>query len=97
MKSRVLKIIMIAFLFICCCRDKREITVQLSHSEKESSKIEDSIKDDTIVVDPYCGLKLKKSEAKAKAVYKGKVYYFCMPDHRDAFLKSPEKYIKKEE
>ncbi|HYA97767.1 MAG TPA: DJ-1/PfpI family protein [Methylomirabilota bacterium] len=27
------------------------------------------------------------------SVYKGKTYYFCMPPHKEAFDKSPEKYL----
>ena len=28
-----------------------------------------------------------------KSVYKGKTYYFCMTDHKQAFDASPEKYL----
>lgn len=50
--------------------------------------------DDT-VVDPVCGMKIKKSEAKATYEYNGKTYYFCMKGCKEKFEKDPEKYAKK--
>ncbi len=46
-----------------------------------------------IVVDPYCGMKLKKSEAAASTTYNGVTYWFCLADHRDAFLADPQKAL----
>ena len=45
-------------------------------------------------VDPVCGMKVKKSEAKATYEYKGKTYYFCMEGCKEKFVKNPEKYMK---
>jgi YHS domain-containing protein len=46
-------------------------------------------------VDPVCGMKIKKSEAKATYEYNGKTYYFCMEGCKEKFEKDPEKYTKK--
>jgi YHS domain-containing protein len=48
---------------------------------------------DEIVVDPFCGMKLKKSEAAASATYDGVTYWFCLADHRDAFLADPQRAL----
>jgi YHS domain-containing protein len=48
---------------------------------------------DEIVVDPFCGMKLKKSEAAASTTYDGVTYWFCLADHRDAFLADPQKAL----
>jgi len=49
------------------------------------------------VTDPACGMKVKKSEAKASYEYNGKTYYFCMDECKEKFVKNPEKYVKKDE
>jgi len=45
------------------------------------------------VVDPFCGVRLKKGEAAASTTYDGVTYWFCLADHRDAFLANPEKAL----
>lgn len=44
-------------------------------------------------VDPVCGMKIKKSEAKATYEYNGKSYYFCMEGCKEKFVKEPAKYV----
>jgi YHS domain-containing protein len=46
------------------------------------------------VVDPVCGMTIKKDEAKFSYEYKGTTYYFCMEGCKDKFVKNPEEYIK---
>ena len=46
-----------------------------------------------IVVDPVCGMKVDSEKAKYKAVYKGKVYYFCSHHCKKAFEENPEYYL----
>lgn len=43
--------------------------------------------------DPVCGMKIDEEHNKHKAHYKGKTYYFCTPRCKNAFNKSPEKYL----
>ncbi|NIM57981.1 MAG: heavy metal translocating P-type ATPase [Candidatus Aminicenantes bacterium] len=47
--------------------------------------------------DLVCGMEIKKEEAAASSVYKGKEYYFCAQSCKEKFDQDPEKYIKKEE
>jgi len=47
-----------------------------------------------MAVDPVCGMKIKKDEAKATYEYKGKTYYFCMEGCKEKFAKNPEKFIE---
>jgi len=49
------------------------------------------------VVDPVCGMKLKKEEAQVTYQYNGKTYYFCMEGCKDKFVKNPEEYVNIEE
>ena len=44
-------------------------------------------------VDPYCGMRLRRSEAAATATHRGRTYYFCLTDHRDAFVRDPDRYL----
>jgi len=50
-----------------------------------------------MVKDLACGMEIKKEEAAASSVYKGKEYYFCAQSCKEKFDQDPEKYIKKEE
>ncbi|UCC41606.1 MAG: YHS domain-containing protein [Candidatus Aminicenantes bacterium] len=47
------------------------------------------------VVDPVCGMKIKKSDAKATYEHNGETYYFCMEGCKNKFKKDPDKYAKK--
>ena len=46
-------------------------------------------------IDPVCGMKVQESPTAVTTEYKGKIYYFCMPAHKEAFEKEPEKYLRK--
>ncbi len=46
------------------------------------------------VVDPVCGMELKKEDAKHTYEYKEKTYYFCMASCKEKFVKIPEEYLK---
>jgi YHS domain-containing protein len=48
---------------------------------------------DELVVDPYCGMRLKRGEAAASVEIRGTTYYFCLADHRDAFLADPPRAL----
>ena len=50
---------------------------------------------DDVVTCPVMGTRIKKDRAFAKAEYKGKTYYFCCLECKDAFVKNPEKYAVK--
>jgi len=42
-----------------------------------------------------CGMKLHVKSDTPVVEYKGKDYYFCDNDERDAFAKDPSQYLKK--
>ena len=46
-----------------------------------------------VVVDPFCGLKMRRSEAAATLEHEGKTFHFCTHDHMEAFKKDPEKHL----
>ena len=48
---------------------------------------------DDLVVDPYCGMRLRRSEAAATHDHRRQTYYFCLVDHRDAFARDPDRYL----
>lgn len=49
-----------------------------------------------MVVDPVCGMKVKKEDAVATVEHEGETYYFCMEADKTAFVKNPEKYVADE-
>jgi len=46
-----------------------------------------------MVKDPVCGMNVDEKTAKIKVVHRGKTYYFCSAGCREAFDKSPQKYV----
>jgi YHS domain-containing protein len=52
-------------------------------------------KSDDKAIDPVCGMTVVKSSAAATYEYKGAKYYFCSAGCKEAFVKDPEKYLKK--
>ena len=49
-----------------------------------------------MAIDPVCGMKVSKANAKETYEYKGTTYYFCGPGCKKAFMADPEKYLKNE-
>jgi len=82
-----------------CCDNCKEAFIK--NPEKYTQKKEheghmhaDHHAEDT-VVDPVCGMKIKKSDAKATYEHNGETYHFCMEGCKEKFKKDPEKYAKK--
>lgn len=46
-------------------------------------------------IDPVCGMEVDPKTAE-KSVYKGKTSYFCARTEKEAFDKTPEKYLHPE-
>jgi YHS domain-containing protein len=61
------------------------------HGEEQGQE-----KQEGTVVDPVCGMKIEKSEAKATYEYNGKTYYFCTDGCKEKFVQNPENYLKEE-
>jgi len=69
------------------------------HEQGEATEehMHDHGEEDGTVVDPVCGMKIKKSDAKATTEYNGQTYYFCMEGCLEKFKTDPEKYAQKAE
>ena len=50
---------------------------------------------DQLVKDLVCGMVKPKSQMKAKVVYKGKTYYFCVERDKQMFESNPEHWVPK--
>jgi YHS domain-containing protein len=73
-----------------------------SHADHAHAELADHdhhahAEEDGMAVDPVCGMKVKKEDAKFTHVHKNKTYYFCMEECRDKFIKAPGNYIKANE
>lgn len=68
---------------------------RVSKAERLKSKSsEDILEESILAIDPVCGMTVDESDAKFKAEYKGRTYYFCAPGCKRAFEKEPERYLK---
>lgn len=47
-----------------------------------------------MATDPVCGMDVEPGRAAHKAVYKGKIYYFCSSLCKREFEKDPEHYLR---
>jgi P-type Cu+ transporter len=47
------------------------------------------------VIDPACGMKIDKNQAKYFSEYDGLKYYFCSENCKNKFNASPKNYVKK--
>src|SRR5512146_389261 len=45
-------------------------------------------------IDPVCGMTVNPAEARGRAEYKGKAYYFCSPGCEQKFKADPEGVLK---
>jgi|GEM_PF-3479427 len=72
--------------------NKNQISAIRSDGENKLEPLSPSITEE-FVIDPFCGMRLRKKEATGPFVYKGKSYYFCSRDHLEAFKQNPEIYL----
>jgi YHS domain-containing protein len=100
--NRAAVVLLAVLALVPACSKKGESAGRApSATEATAARMSDSASDapaatgspDEIVVDPFCGMKLKKSEAAASATYNGVTRWFCLADHRDAFLADPQKAL----
>ncbi len=74
---------------------QKMMTEEHMHGEAIEEHMHASGDEDGMVVDPVCGMKIKKSDAKATYEYNGQTYYFCMEGCLEKFQKDPQKYAQK--
>ena len=53
----------------------------------------DSYQEENLVTDPVCGMRVNKAFAHAKTTYRGRTYYFCLPECCARFTVNPERYV----
>ena len=68
-----------------------------SHAEHADHDHHAHTEEDGTAMDPVCGMKVKKEDAKFTHVHNDKTYYFCMEECRDKFIKAPGNYTRADE
>lgn len=48
-----------------------------------------------MAIDPVCGMEVDPAKAKYKALYRGKVYYFCSAACKEEFERRPDFYLQR--
>jgi YHS domain-containing protein len=54
---------------------------------------EDHYQTENMVIDPVCKMRVNRLYAAGQMKYKGRTYYFCVPECREKFVMDPEKYL----
>jgi YHS domain-containing protein len=49
-----------------------------------------------MAIDPVCKMVVDENNAAATYEYQGKMYYFCAPGCKNAFVQDPEKYLSEQ-
>ncbi|MFC2170204.1 YHS domain-containing protein [Acidobacteriota bacterium] len=68
-----------------------------SHMESHQGNHHSEEQAENKAVDPVCGMKIKKSDAKATPEFDGKSYYFCTEECKEKFEENPEEFVKESE
>ena len=48
---------------------------------------------ESITQDPVCGMSVDRSDSSVKSLYEGEEHYFCAPQCKSLFDKSPERFL----
>ena len=68
-----------------------------AHAEHTDHDHQAHAEEDGTAVDPVCGMKVKKEDAKFTHVHNDMTYYFCNEGCKDKFVKAPGNYIRADE
>ncbi len=79
------------------CGEDCAQTTEHAHDEHADHDRSTHAEEDGMAVDPVCGMKVKKEDARITHVHNDKTYYFCNEECKDKFVKTPEDYIRADE
>ncbi len=71
--------------------------IEQAHAEQAGHDHNVHSEDEGLAVDPVCGMKVKKEDAKFTHVHNDKTYYFCSEECKDKFVKAPGNYVRADE
>ncbi|MFQ6037172.1 MAG: YHS domain-containing protein [Candidatus Aminicenantales bacterium] len=86
--------------YFCCeaCVEPFKKNPEMYLSQKgEAREMHGHQHGEETAVDPVCGGKVEKAEAKYTYEHEGKTYYFHSAECKEKFMKSPSKYIPADE
>jgi Cu+-exporting ATPase len=67
------------------------------HAEHAHASEHTRAEEEGLAIDPVCGMKVKKEDAKFTYVHNDKTYYFCNAECKDKFTTAPGNYIRADE
>ena len=68
-----------------------------AHAEQADHDHQAHAEDEGLAVDPVCGMKVNKEDAKFTHIHNDKTYYFCSEECKDKFVKAPGNYVRADE
>ncbi|MGD9345959.1 MAG: YHS domain-containing protein [Candidatus Aminicenantes bacterium] len=79
------------------CGEEHAHAAEHAHAGHGDQHHHADLEKDGMAVDPVCGMKVNKEDAKFTHVFNDKTYYFCNEECKDTFIKAPGSYIRADE
>jgi YHS domain-containing protein len=79
--------------FVGGCGRSEQAEQAATQSIEQAKEGTESMLEETMAVDPVCGMEVAKDKA-VTYEYEGKTYYFCSETCRDQFAADPMAYMK---
>lgn len=92
-KSAFLPAAALAAALLIACGSEQQQDAAKSEATPQHEAMQSKTADTEMVVDPFCGMEIKKADATNTYEWEGKTYYFCMEADYNTFVADPKKYV----
>lgn len=90
MRTPFMLLLVLVLAFSLSCGQQADENMEQTEMEKTEEMAANT------AIDPICEMKVNKDTAQYVAEHEGEKYYFCMEEHKVAFLENPETYLMEE-
>jgi len=87
----VIAVLILAAMFLAACSSEQKQEAAKTTDTEQQATVQSQTTAAEMVVDPVCGMKIKKADATHTYEWEGKTYYFCMEADYNSFVADPAK------
>lgn len=91
-KPYIIGMVLLVIVLTACSSEQQQDTAKREDTHQHETMQGQTAEAD-MVVDPVCGMKIKKADATNTYEWEGETYYFCMEADYNAFVADPKKYV----